>query len=90
MGRLDIRRRSRCVEQCGRLRRQTSILELVGCFQQSVCNSTQYHLTSARLQSTIYRIHRRFAAFFLFLYITLYTFGYLLPERQAQEKVEIK
>jgi uncharacterized membrane protein len=27
-----------------------------------------------------------FAAFFLFLYITLYTFGHLLVERQANEK----
>jgi uncharacterized membrane protein len=29
-----------------------------------------------------------FAAFFLFLYITLYTFGHLLLERQANEQVE--
>lgn len=31
-----------------------------------------------------------FAAFFLFLYITLYTFGHLLLERQAQAKEQTK
>ncbi|MFN8405700.1 MAG: DUF1361 domain-containing protein, partial [Anaerolineales bacterium] len=31
-----------------------------------------------------------FAAFFLFLYITLYTFGHLLLERQAQAKEHTK